>query len=303
MTRRHRRPILDDLPRLVTLSPSESTPLWMALAREQSVRRRPADLARQFVRDGFVQPSALDQRMAHALDGMALDSAADFEALLLSPVAPLGACSVLAPTSQDRTLSSSRGTEVVSDPTNVLALACAGRLQREPRAHVRLCTVHQVLRAQALPPGAGFSRHFRLFALAQAGLGEAAHGFEVRAVAEHVGVFDDVFDASAAFGCHLPERRVRILTSDTRRALGDRVAESLAKTRPHLRLERESLDSTYYAGLRVLQLARTQGGHDVPIADTGCFDWIGQLLDNRKYRFVASGMGLQLLPMLYRAVT
>jgi hypothetical protein len=108
----------------------------------------------------------LDQRTVHRLDGLALEAADQFEALQLSPVAPLGSCSVVAPTSQDRTLSSVRGTEVVSDPTNVLALECVRRLPEQPASHVHLCTIHQVLRVHALPPNTGFSRHFRLFALA-----------------------------------------------------------------------------------------------------------------------------------------
>jgi hypothetical protein len=122
----------------------------------------------QLDRDAFVAPSALDQRTSHALDGIALEAAREFEALLLSPVVPLGTCSRLAPTSQDRTLSAARGLEVVSDPTNVLALDCARRLARDPRADLRLAKVHQVLRAQALPPKRGFARHLRMLALAEA---------------------------------------------------------------------------------------------------------------------------------------
>src|SRR4051812_32306128 len=111
-----------ELSPLLDLSPSESTPLLLELARQQTSRRRPVDVLKQLEHDRFVMPSFLDQRMAHRLDGLALEAAHEFEAVLLSPVAPLGSCSVVAPSSQDRTLSTSRGSEVVSDPTNMLAL-------------------------------------------------------------------------------------------------------------------------------------------------------------------------------------
>ena len=91
----------------------------------------PADLLAQVQRDLYVQPSALDLRVIHELDGLALAAAAEYEAVLLSPVAPLGCCSVVAPTSQDRTLSTARACEVVSDPTNVMALLSAGRLKAQ----------------------------------------------------------------------------------------------------------------------------------------------------------------------------
>src|SRR5689334_13787926 len=138
---------------ILALSPSEPAPLLLEPARPQAASRGPADLREQWARDafvpppapdlppahasdgpakrgprelreqwardGFVAPSALDLRTAHAFDGLALEAAHEFEALLLAPVAPLGTCSSLAPTSQDRTLTAMRGVEVVSDPTNV----------------------------------------------------------------------------------------------------------------------------------------------------------------------------------------
>ena len=92
--------------------------------------------------------SPVDLRTSVAYDALALDAAEGYEGLLLSPVTPLGSTSVLAPTSQDRTLSTIRASEVVSDPTNVLALESGRRLLADPSAHVRLCTTHQVLRMQ-----------------------------------------------------------------------------------------------------------------------------------------------------------
>ena len=280
---------------------SDTAPVLLELSRRQAARRRPADLLAQLQRDGFVAPSqALDQRLAHRLDGIALEAASLFEALLLSPVAPLGSCSVLAPTSQDRTLSATRGAEVVSDPTNVLALECARRIAQAPGVDVRLCTAHQVLRAQALPAKAGHSRHFRLFALAEAGAGRAEDGFEVEAIVRHVGVWDRAFDGfTSALGCSLPRRRAVVHTTPEREVLASRLAQRVGEALPHVEVVRVPLQSRYYAGVRVLFGAHTQAGEFVALGDTGAFDWMARLLANRKLRFVASGMGVQLVPVLF----
>jgi hypothetical protein len=287
---------------LVSLAPSESTPLLLKMSREQAARRRPADLLAQLEHDRFVHPSFVDQRLVHQLDGLALEAAAQFEALLLSPVAPLGACSVVAKTSQDRTMSTTRGTEVVSDPTNVLALLCAQRLKRDPAQHPKLCTVHETLRAQALPPRPGFSRHFRLFALAEAGRAQAEDGFEVDAIARHVGVFDRLMDGCAVLGASFPQRALVVLATPARKIMAERVRARLAERYAHIEIRSEGFDHPYYDGLRVMFGAHTAAGEHVPICDTGVFDWMPKLTANARHRFVASGCGIQLIPALFRPV-
>ncbi len=289
--------------RLLASSPSETAPFLLELARRQASKRGPRELLRQQAKDGFVAPSALDLRTAHALDGIALAAAHEFEAVLLSPVAPLGSCSSIAPTSQDRTLTATRGLEVVSDPTNVLALECARRLGADPRTDVRLTTVHQVLRAQALPPKAGFSRHFRLFALAEAGPGRAEDGFEVDAFARHLAVLDRVFEASEALGCSVPARRAVLFHDERRSTAAARVRERLISDLPRIELRVERFESPYYAGLRVLFGGSDPEGNWVPLADTGAFDWVARLGSNARLRLVASGLGLQLLPLLFHRKT
>jgi hypothetical protein len=280
---------------LFRASPNESTPVLLELAAAQAGRRGPADLARQFARDPFVQPGAFDQRALHRLDGFALDAAAAFEAVQLSPVAPLGACSAVAPTSQDRTLSANRGTEVVSDPTNMLALECARRLALAPGADVRLCTSHQVLRAQSVPPGRGFAQHFRMFALAEAGPALPDDRFEAAAIARHLGVFDAVFDAAAALGAALPERRARVLVTPPRAVAAGRVAAAIRAALPRVAVTAEPFETRYYDGLRVLLGARAADGEALSIADVGAFDWVARLASNARLRLVASGCGLQLV--------
>lgn len=275
--------------------------MLLELARAQASRRRPAELVEQVRVDAFVAPSPMDLREAHALDGLALAATGEYEAVLLSPVAPLGSCSALALTSQDRTLSAHRGTEVVSDPTNMLALVAAGRLARRagderPRAAVRLCTVHQVLRAQALPPIPRYSRHFRMLALAEAGPALPDEAMEVEAMVRAVAAFGRLLDLLPQIGAGATDRAAVLHVLPARRALGDRLERRLAEVIPSLPVARDEDVKPYYAGARVTLDAKTPSGDVLNIADVGMFDWMEKLTANRSNRFVAGGFGLGLVP-------
>jgi hypothetical protein len=288
---------LDDV--LGDAPPSETTPALLALARRQAARRRPADLLSQWERDLYVAPSVLDGRTTHAIDGLGLAAAEAYEALVLSPVAPLGSCSVVAPTSQDRTLYANRGTEVVADPTNVLALECARRLRTDPKATQRLCTIHQVMRCQPFPPGKGFTRHFRLLALVEAGPARAEDGFEVEAFGRAIETFVRVCERGAALGYRVPACELLVRTAAGHEVLGERVATRLGAT--GLPIQREALESPYYDGVRVLFNVRASEGETIPLGDVGRFDWVARLTTNRRMRMVAAGFGLQLLPLRFRS--
>lgn len=290
------------LAELAARAPSDRVPLFLELARRQSARRRPADLLAQFGQDAFVRTSDADQRTAVRFDAAALDAAEGFEAVLLSPLAPLGTCSVISPTTQDRSITTTRNTEVVSDPTNVLALACARRLLAGER-HVRLCTVHQVVRPQRFPAKQGWSQHFRLFAMAEAGHARAEHGFEVEAVVGHAAVLVRFFQACEALGCRFPGLRAALHVAPDAQVLGERVRLRMAEVSPALPVEVKPLDSGYYQGIRLLIGAErpTAEATYYELGDVGVFDWVGTLTSDRRMRFVASGLGIQLVPLLFRA--
>jgi hypothetical protein len=288
-----------DLPLVEALagrSPGENIPLLLDVARRQTGRLRPADLRAQHDRDAFVHPSTVDLRTTLRFDAVALEAAHDHEAILLSPLAPLGACAVVSPTVQDRVVTTLRGTEVVSDPTNVMAIECAKRLAKNPTSDVRLCTIHQVVRAQRFVARRGLTQHFRLFALAEAGLARPDHGFEVDAVVRLLQVFVRFTDRCAAHGSRFEHRRVSLLVADTSsaRAIADRVAARLARGMPELAITNGTLASDYYDGLRVLFDATNAAGVEMNVGDIGLFDWVGKLTSNRRMRFAAAGLGIQL---------
>jgi hypothetical protein len=270
--------------------------LLLDVLEQRARQRTPADLVRQWERDPFTRPAALDQRTFVALDGHLLAAASDFEAIELSPLAPLGACAVVGPTSQNKIVSALRGTEVVSDPTNVLVLECHRRLRQQPLDDVRLVTCHRCVRAQAAPKGPGFAQHFRIFCLATAGRERRDHACAVEGLIHHVHTHLAALDRLEQHGYLFPNRRVRVLATDERSALGDRIAAGIAGAP----VVREPLAHPYYDGLRFMIDIEGPDGTPVPLIDGGTFSWLGQLASNHKLVFVASGLGAQLAATLFR---
>ena len=274
--------------------------LWSVLldvADARATRRRPAELLEQWDRDRFVQPAILDQRTLVALDGHLLQAASAFESIELSPVAPLGVCAIMGHASQNKVLAALRGTELVADPTNVMALECARRLRRDPGAVVRLATSHRCIRAQPIPKRRGLTANFRIFCLASASVERHDHAFVVESIAEHMNVMLHALDYLEQQGFAFPERRITLLTTEHRAALADRIVALLGGAV----VTRGLLEHPYYnEGLRFQVAARSNEGIEIPLIDGGAFDWVAKLTSNRRFVYVASGLGSQLVPLMFR---
>jgi hypothetical protein len=275
--------------------------VWSLLLETMSARasaRTPADVRQQYARDGFTRPAPVDQRTLVELDGHLLAAAHEFEAIELAPLAPLGACSAIARTSQNRIVSALRGTEVMSDPTNVLALECAARLQADAAAVVRLATSHRAVRAQPVPKQPGFAPHFRLFCLASGGREQANQAFVAAELLRHIATHLRALDRLEANGYAFPNRSLNVLATDQRAEVADRVAASI----PGIPVSRGELGHEYYDGLR-FQIAVGDQDSGIPLIDGGAFDWLSTLTSNRKMAYVASGMGSQLVAYAFRRGT
>ena len=107
---------------------------------------------------------------------------ADVAGVELSPVVPFGTCSAVAPVSQNRIVTTMRASEVLSDPTNALAVEAAARRRR--RSEVHLAAAHRVLRAQDF--GGDASAHFRLFALVSSARDTGSGDTQARLLVRHL---------------------------------------------------------------------------------------------------------------------
>jgi hypothetical protein len=277
------------------LPPSLLWSLLLEVAEARAARRAPADLVEQWQRDRFVQP-AVDQRSLVEVDRHLLAAASAFESIELSPLAPLGTCSGMGHASQNKVVSALRGTEVVSDPSNVLALECARRLRRDAATTVRLATSHRCVRAQAIPKQRGLTASFRIFCLASAGIERQDHAFVVEAVIEHMASLLNGLDRLEQHGFAFPGRRITVLATERCAALGDRIVEKLGRP-----AARAVLEHPYYnRGLRFQVAARANDGTEILLGDGGAFDWVAKLTSNRRAVYVASALGSQRVPLMFR---
>ncbi|HVO09159.1 MAG TPA: hypothetical protein VMX54_00275 [Vicinamibacteria bacterium] len=278
------------------LAPSALWSLLLGVLERRASARAPAEVLRQWRDDPFTRPASVDQRTLLALDATLHAAAEAFEAVELSPLAPLGACSVIGLGSQNRIVSALRGTEVVADPTSALALECARRLRERPGEVVRLATSHRCVRAQAAPRGPGFAQHFRLFCLATAGRERKDHGLLVAAVVEQVATWLRALSQLETQGYAFPGRSLSVLAAPGRERIAERVCAQLQG----LPVSRGALEHRYYGGLRFSIFSERTPSGGFPLIDGGTFDWLTKLTSNARLVFVASGMGSQLAAAQFR---
>ncbi|HET9448183.1 MAG TPA: hypothetical protein VFO35_18090 [Steroidobacteraceae bacterium] len=276
---------------------SEVWSLLLSAMSERAEQRTAGELVQQWQRDRFVQLSYIDQRTLVDLDTHLLAAAHDFEAVELSPLAPLGSCSSVALTTQNRVVSALRGTEVVSDPTNVLALESARRLRENPTRVVRFCTSHRCVRAQAIPKVPGFAAHFRMFCMTSASHERKDQAFVADALTQHIRTHLQALDRLEQHGYSFPNRKVRLLSTHEREPLAQRIADAIDGAPVSM----ERLEQKYYDGLRFMISAQSTVGDNIPLIDGGAFDWLHKLASNRKLVFVASAIGSQLAAYAYRS--
>jgi hypothetical protein len=287
---------------LSELSGSELSSVLLEVMQHQAAARSPADTLAQYERDRFCAPAAVDQRTSVEVDAHLLAAAAAFEAIELSPVTPLATCSSVAPTHQNRVLSALRSTEVVADPTNVLALECARRL-RTAAGPIHLATTQRVIRTQPFPKLPGYAAHFRIFVLASGGIETKDHAFTADTFERHIRTMLAALDRLERHGYTFGARRVDILATPQRAALADRIATALGATAPSgTAIQRHLLDHPYYSGgMRYMIWVTPPDGGELPLIDGGCFDWLAKLTSNRRAVYVASGAGAQQIPIRFRA--
>jgi hypothetical protein len=280
------------------LAGTELSSVLLEVMRQRAEARTPAEVLAQYQRDGFCRPAAIDQRVSLEIDRHLLAAADGFEAIELPPVAPLAACSSVARTGQNRVLSALRSTEIVADPTNVLALECAVRL-RAGATEVHLATSQRVIRAQPVPKLPGYAPHFRIFVLASGGIEARDHAFTAAALERHIRTMLAALDRLEAHGHSFGARRVDLLAMPARAALADRIAASLDGD--GVAVHREPLEHAYYsAGLRYMLWVTAPDGAELPLIDGGAFDWLAQLSANRRAVYVATGAGAQLIAIRFR---
>jgi hypothetical protein len=165
--------------------------------------------------NAVTQPCELDGRLLNEVERVSYSVALHFEAMELSPLAPLGTIATLTGLDQGNVLGTIRAFECASDPTVGLALECVRRRKdiTGRKETTQLCASQRVVRFPA-PKKAGFTAHFKLFSLLSAARDTGSFSFETAALREHIGSYLAILARLAEMGFRFEDIEVEL--SDTR---------------------------------------------------------------------------------------
>jgi hypothetical protein len=256
------------------LSPSELQTALLEVSRERAAVVTPARLVQRWREDRFVRPAGADPRALVKTQAMLWERLPErFVGVELSPLTPLGTCSAVATIHQNMVVSTIRGTEVASDPTNELAIEAAVR-RRAGQDRVDLAACQRVVRAQAVD-GPGLFAHFQLFALVSSARDTGSGRIEAEMLVDHLHYWHDVLGDQARL----------TFTTFTQTAVRERIDDTV---RPALKVEfTEDPDrekgSNYYSGT-----ALGVGVGAAELGDGGFTRWTADLLGDAKERCLIS---------------
>lgn len=255
------------------LSQSELQSVLLDVTRERAAKVTPSRLLQRWQQDRFVRPSPIDPRQLVKTQERLWDLLPKkFAGVQLSPVTPLGTCSAVATINQHQVVSTIRGTEVPSDPTNELAIEAAVR-RRAGQDRVHLAACQRVVRAQQF--SGSRTAHFELFVLVSSARDTGSYRTEAELLIDHLRFWHDVLGDEAAL----------TFTLFAESALRDRIDDTV---RPALKIgftedTERTKSATYYDGT-ALGIDRAGAG----LGDGGFTTWTADLLGDRKERCLTS---------------
>lgn len=293
------------------LEPTDLQSLLLEVYRQRASHESPSRVLERYEQNPFTRPARIDPIALMKLELLAFSHAApNFEPVELSPLAPLGSCSTLAPVDQNKVVTTTRNTEVVSDSTNVLALECALRRKalrkhtEGSQQHVSLCASHRLVRAQRYT-GPNLRAHFSMFTLCTAGRATALNEFESSVLTEHVTFYLTLMTDALEQGYKCANMRVAFtpLAGEVAQArLEQEVMAPLAKQFPEasLELDLEHEVRDYYKWVRFRLFATDTSGEEQMIGDGGFTDWAARLLSDRRERLLTSGIATERIITLFK---
>jgi hypothetical protein len=278
---------------------SELNSLLLELFREKASQISPSELQKNYEQNRFVSFSQYDPVAFREFEISVLKLAKEhgFIPLELSPVSPLGSCSVIATVDQNKIVSASRGTEVVADATNVLALECSKiRKQRGfNNEDLQYCTIHKHIRAQQIGNTRGHTAHFKIFCAVTSGRDTGSFEFEKNSLLRHLCFYEKFFKEVLQFD-HII-LRFKALNTEENNSLFAGVSdfiESNIKGFTYQRIKAEQSEQQYYKSLQ-FKIYLTINNKELDIGDGGFVDWTQKLTGNKKERLLISGIGIEYL--------
>ncbi len=284
--------------KLLSLSKADLNSLLLDLFERQTDRFTPADILKAYQSNRFSAHSDFDPAQFHYLETQLLIAAQemDVQTILLSPSAPLGSCSAFGCVNQYNVVSALRGTETLSDPSNMLAVIIADKLRRRVEGNippVHYATTARAVRAQAFS-GRGSFAHFGLFCMVSSGKDTGSYDSEKEMLRKHLQFYKTLLQEQFKAKLSIVLRKRNGYKDGD--GFFQKMSEAVYAMFPDtpLSFDHDDIDNKYYQGVN-FKIYMETADEKIEIGDGGFVDWIQQMLGSRKERCLISGIGLDRL--------
>lgn len=285
-----------DLPAFLSvlneLSRTELNSVLLELFSNHSDKTQPTDLVKQYKQNRFVTPSTVNVLAYKALELEWLQYADNqgFKPIILSPVTPLSTTASVAEIHQNNVISALRGTEVVSDATNVLAIKIAADFEKgQTNGVIKYATTHRHVRGQSFTNPA-FTAHFGAFCLVSGGLDTGSYQFEIEQLFAHIQLqsklLSDKFDAKNLF--------IKFYIRQENAPFLQRLQSKLHELSSPFEIIEAYQKGDYYKTVQ-FQIDLKYKDMDFNLVDGGLVDWTQKMIPNKKHRLFISGCGIEIV--------
>ena len=285
--------------KLSALQNADFNSLMLKIFQSQAQKTTPAEIVKAFQTNRFSVPSELDPVAYHILETEFLLAAqkSDIKTVLLSPAVPFASSSVFGCVDQNNVVSAVRGTEILSDPTNMVAIILAEQLKSKKvdnKTPIHYCTTARVLRAQVFPNTKRHFAHFGVFCIVSSGKDKGSYSCEKELFIKQLAFYEELLlkKYNAKLSVVLRKRRGY---TDGDGFLGI-MAELVKNELPDVPLafDLEHSDNNYYKGINY-NINMEKDGSKIEIGDGGFVDWTQKMTGNKRERCLISGIGLDRL--------
>lgn len=285
------------------LSGSELNSVLLDVFNKRVRQETPSSLLNKYEANKLVKPAKTDvlRHKEEEFICYKILAAKGFEPIELSPAAQMGTSSVVATVDQKKVLTALRNTEVLSDPTNAIALHYAS-LKKKGELDDKTCNysnISRVIRTQVFT-NPDFTPHFSVLCMVSCGKDTGSFNFEKEELFKHLTASYEILKKH--YG--LERIWVEIIPCKGYDSQSTLITASLSYIRERNKdMEVSVLDpgyeNNYYYGFRV-KVKIVVNDVVYEIGDGGLLDWTGQLLANRKERMLITGIGFQLLHQIMK---
>lgn len=293
--------IQDFFERVCLLNAADFNSILLKLFSLRTTKSSPQKVLHTFRENRFVTPGSFDPIKLHQLeiDLLSMASKAGFKNKLLSPVAPIGSCSVFGCVSQNNVLSAVRNVEVLSDPSNLLAIMLSNDIlnnQIDNAGYTHYATTSRVVRGQKFQ-GENSYAHFGVFCIVSTAKDRGSYMCEKELLKQHLQFYSKLLQSkfNSKMAIVLKRRTGYSAYEDFFEKMHS-VVKDIFPDIP-ITVDYKSENNNYYKGIN-FKIYMQKKGEQIEIADGGFVDWISKMTGNKKDRCLISGLGLERLLLL-----